>query len=111
MDFHDDRVQISRANLRQTNTFWELFGLAEYVGPDVQKIAIVSTSIHLRRIRFCCSRIRFVKERRVIFVPVPEEMSSFQKNGWWTRPDHWYYILSEYVKLAAYHLLHRNSQD
>ncbi len=109
MDFTRDGVQISRANLQQTNTFWELHGLGEYVGTEVQSIAIVSTSIHLRRIRFCCSRIPFFRERRVIFVPVPEEMSSFQKKGWWKRPDHWFYVTAEYVKLAAYHLLHRNS--
>lgn len=111
MDFKSDGVQISRAYLRQTNTFWELQGLAEYVGRQVRSIAIVSTSIHLRRIRFCCSRIPFFRGRSVIFVPVPEEMSSFQKKGWWKKPDHWFYVTSEYVKLAAYHLLHRNSSE
>lgn len=108
MDFVDGEARISPANLRETNTFWELYQLAEYVGPGPSRIALISTSIHLRRIRYCCSLIPFFQSRSIQFLAVPEETSSFQKRRWWKRPDHWWYVFSEYVKLAGYHVLYHS---
>jgi hypothetical protein len=106
--FRAREVRIVRANLRETNTFWELHGLGDYAGPGISSIVVISTSVHLRRIRFCCRQIPFFRDKRVLFVPVPEEASSFRQDGWWKRPDHWWYVLSEYVKLAGYQLLYRS---
>jgi hypothetical protein len=107
LDFHDDRPAIFTVRLKRPSTFWELQALADHLGPKPpDNIAIVSTSIHLRRVRFCCSRIPFFKNRRVYLLPVPEEQSGFQCRGWWRRFDHWFYLVSEYVKLVGYRVLY-----
>jgi len=108
MDFLGGDVRISPANLRETNTFWELYQVSDYLGTKPSRIALVSTSIHLRRMRYCCSLIPSFQSRSIQFLAVPEETSSFQKRGWWKRADHWWYVISEYLKLAGYHVLYHN---
>jgi hypothetical protein len=99
--------EVHRASLKQHNTFWELSALAAYLAPEPpHRIALVSTSIHLRRMRFCCRRIPFFQERTVFFLAVPEETSSFKCDRWWERGSHWSYVAQEYVKLAGYHLIY-----
>ena len=95
------------ASLPGSGTYGELHALASYLSPAPPKrIGLVSTSIHLRRVRYCCSQIPFFKSRELQFVAVPEEQSSFQRDGWWKRAGHWRYLLSEYVKLAGYRLIY-----
>ena len=107
VDFTQASREVHLAGLNRHNTFWELSGIAAYLGPaQPRSIALVSTSIHFRRIRFCCSRIPFFQERTVHFLAVPEESSSFQRDQWWKRADHWSYVAQEYVKLAGYHLIY-----
>lgn len=107
LDFRNGERAISLAHLRKTNTFWELQGLASYLAHDPPvSIALVSTSVHLRRIRFCCARISFFKNKSLHFLAVPDGQSSLRRDGWWKRADHWSYVVSEYVKLAGYRLLY-----
>jgi DUF218 domain-containing protein len=107
VDCQGSNRSASLAGLRKTNTYWELYALAEYLEPDFPgRIAIVSTSVHLRRVRFCCRRIAAFNKSRVLFLPVPEDRSCIQRDGWWRRADQCSYLLAEYVKLAAYCLLY-----
>ncbi len=93
-------------------TFPELHALAEYLHAEPpQSLALVSTSIHLRRVRWCCERIPFYREKRVAYVAVPEELSSFHQAGWWKRPDHWVYLVREYLKLVAYAASYGKGED
>lgn len=93
--------------ISRSSTYWELRALARYLGRDVPKrIAIVSTSVHLRRVKLCCRKIPEFGSADLLFLPVPEDLSSFVKAGWWRRPDHWSYVLSEFAKLTAYALLY-----
>ncbi|HKT48969.1 MAG TPA: hypothetical protein VJV96_01665 [Candidatus Angelobacter sp.] len=93
--------------IRRSSTFWELHALARYLAPDIpQRIAIVSTSIHLRRVRLCCGKIPEFGGTDLLFLPVPESLSSFVKERWWQHLDHWSYVLSEFAKLTAYALLY-----
>src|SRR5262245_8638815 len=99
-DFTQGNTLVSLAGLKKTNTYWELHALGRYLEPDIPRcIAIVSTSIHLRRVRLCCRRIRRFKGTTLLFLPVPEDKSSFTQNGWWKRADQFSFLLSEYVKL------------
>ncbi len=108
VDLADGRTTVSLARLQRIGTFEELKALASWLDSQPPaRIALVSTSIHLRRIRYCCSRIRFFAERNVCLWPVPEQESSFQRIGWWKRWADAHYLISEFVKLAAYHLLRR----
>jgi hypothetical protein len=106
-DFNQGNTVVSLAGLVKTNTYWELHALGSYLQPDVpRRIAIVSTSIHLRRVRFCCRRIASLKSSTLLFLPVPEDQSSFTRDGWWKHADQLTFLLSEYVKLAVYWLLY-----
>jgi hypothetical protein len=108
IDCRGGRQDIVRAlGIRRSSTFWELQAMARYLEPDIPKrIAIVSTSIHLRRVMLCCRKITQFSGTKILFLPVPEELSSFVKARWWTRLDHWSYVLSEFSKLTAYALLY-----
>lgn len=93
--------------IRRSSTYWELHALARYLGREAPKrIAIVSTSVHLRRVMLCCRKIQAFGGTDILVFPVPEESSSFVRAGWWRRPDHWSYVLSEFAKLMAYALLY-----
>jgi hypothetical protein len=101
-------AKISHANLRRSGTFEELEALASFLAPQSPaRIALVSTSIHLRRVRFCCARIPFFAARQVCFWPVPEQGNSFQRKGWWRHGGSWRYVISEYCKLGGYCLRYR----
>ena len=104
-DFEDQKTKISLARLERIGTFEELKGIAAHLASQPPaSIALVSTSIHLRRIRFCCSRIPFFAERKVSLWAVPEEKSSYKRNAWWKRRADCRYMISEYLKLAGYRL-------
>jgi hypothetical protein len=103
--------RIARASVKRASTFWELQAIAQYLGPDMpEKIAIVSTSIHLRRVRFCCRSIPAFKSTQLSFLPVPENLSSFIRDRWWTRPGHWSYVLSEFGKLVLYAFMYSRTR-
>lgn len=105
VDLEDSQMNVSLASLRRTGTFEELQALADYLlRKPPARIALISTFFHLRRIRFCCRRIPFFAERTVWLLSVPDQKSSFKRAGWWKRGSHWLYFLSEWVKLAGYHL-------
>jgi len=103
VDFEGGGRSVSLAGLKETNTFWEIFGLGQYLAANVPgRIAIVSTSVHLRRVRLCCRKIGALGKSQMLFLPVPEDKSCIQRDGWWKHADQCSYLLSEYVKLAAY---------
>ena len=108
LDREGSSLRITRAELRGSGTFYELTGLAKYLenAAGISSLMVVSTSIHLRRVRFCCQQIAFFRSKSVAYVAVPEEVSSFRPQGWWRHWGHWRYLGQEYVKLAAYRLLY-----
>src|SRR6266850_2112654 len=60
IDVTNGNSKISHANLQERGTFGELQALASYLEPHAPaSIAIVSTSIHLRRVQSCCTRLGF----------------------------------------------------
>ena len=107
VDLEGAKETISPARLERIGTFHELKGLAAYLASrPPARIALVSTSIHLRRVRFCCARIPFFAERNVSLWAVPEENSSYKSKVWWKRSADCLYLTSEYLKLAGYRLIH-----
>lgn len=103
LDFKHDQPAIVVAGLKRASTFWELHALASYLEAEPPtSITVISTSIHLRRVQLCCARIPFFKDKVIRFLPVPEQQSSFRREKWWKRTDHWSYLVSEYVKLVGY---------
>lgn len=108
IDISREHTTISRADLIRNGTFEELEAVADYlkVKPP-HTLALVSTSVHLRRVRFCCSRIPFFQQSKVLFWPVPESEASPRRNGWWKSPEDCAYLCTELGKLAGYHLVYR----
>ena len=108
LDYRAGHQHIVRAEgIRRSSTFWELHALARYFGREAPtRIAIVSTSVHLRRVKLCCRKIPEFGGTDLLFLPVPESLSSFGKERWWQHLDHWSYVLTEFAKLTAYALLY-----
>lgn len=108
IDISNGETSISRAQLQKTGTFGELQALAAYLTPhSLSKIALISTSLHLHRIQFCCSRIPFFRAREVLFWAAPTSDSVVNREQWWRHRSGCKYLLSEYIKLGGYKLLYR----
>jgi len=110
IDISADSQTVVPAENRQGGTFHELVALASYLGPAAPKsLTLISTSIHLPRVEWCCGRINGLRQRKLSYVPVPEELSSFRRDGWWKRRSHWSYLAAEYSKSVAYFFLFRDN--
>ena len=108
LDLAPDSRRAGLAGVRRSGTYEELSWLAAYLSPGaIASLTIVSTSIHLRRVKWCCERIPGLRDRTIRYVPVPDALSSFRCEEWWMRPDHWSYLVSEYAKLAVYSVRYR----
>jgi hypothetical protein len=106
----DDSRRVFHAGVKRKGTFFELEALARQLQSESPgSLVIISTSIHLRRVRWCCQRIPGLQRWKIRYVPVPEAMSSIRRDQWWKRFDHWSYLNAEWTKLLAYSLLHRDS--
>jgi len=107
IDLSREHTTVSRANLTRNGTFEELQALAHRLKSDpVRTLGLVSTSVHLRRVRFCCSRIPFFQQSKVLFWSVPENEAPPRRNGWWKSPKDCAYLCSELAKLVGYHLVY-----
>jgi hypothetical protein len=107
IEFQDGRRSLLRAGVQQSGTYGELKAIGDHLASQPPAtIAFISTSIHLRRVRFCCTRIPFFQGRPAYFWAVPEDMSSFRRATWWKNPADWRYLISEYAKLAGYRLMY-----
>jgi hypothetical protein len=107
VDIENGRTMVSRAAFKGTGTYAELKAIAALLTPrSPLSIGLISTSIHLRRIKFCCSRIPFFRERQLYLWAVPDTLGGFQCGSWWKRPADWLYLISEYAKLVGYQLLY-----
>jgi hypothetical protein len=96
----DSRKVILRGDAGK-GTHAELLSLGQYLEADqVASLLIISTSIHLGRVRRCCGRSVFFRGKEISYVPVPEPLSSVRCAGWWKYRNHWSYVLSEYAKTA-----------
>jgi hypothetical protein len=109
IEMTEDSRRVSHAGVKRKGTFFELEALARQLQSESPgSLVIISTSIHLRRVRWCCQRIPGLQRWKIRYVPVPEAMSSIRRDQWWKRFDHWSYLNAEWTKLLAYALLHRD---
>lgn len=107
IDMQGESEQLVAAGLQPRGTFPELRRLADYLaGAPIHSITLVSTGIHLRRVRFCCRRIPFFSDKQLHYLAVPENMSSFP-GDWWKHRKGWRYVATEYAKLAGYFFKYR----
>lgn len=111
VDLTSKSQQVAVAGLLTIGTYSELGSLAAYLESDtISSILLVSTSIHLRRVRWCCQQMGFFHNKKIGYVAVPEDLSSFRRRGWWKNFDHWSYVATEYGKLVAYGIRYRHAR-
>ena len=102
IDIVGDSPRVTVRSDAGKGTCAELASLSRYIEPDrVNSLLLVSTSVHLGRVRHYCERIASLSDKKICYVPVPEDLSSFRKAGWWKHRDHWSYVLSECAKLGT----------
>jgi len=102
-----NRATWQPAELDGSGTFAELWAFARSLPEAGLRIGIVSTTIHTRRVRLCCRRIRRLRPCQIRYYPVPEACSSFRESDWWRSVFGRKYVLSELLKLAWYFLRFR----
>ena len=109
IEISDSSRSVRPASIKRVGTYGELAALAAYLGGrQIKTLTVISTSVHLRRVRLCCRKIGGLRRLNISYVPVPESLSSFQRDQWWKKLDQWSYIGSEYLKLLAYQLSFRD---
>src|SRR4051812_31494237 len=101
-------TNIQNARLTEWNTYGEIAGLRRFLaGEKLQRVLVVSTDVHLRRVAFTFRRIFGRSSAEFLYCPVPASLQALKKAGWWTRREDRRFVLSEAVKLAGYHVLRR----
>lgn len=107
IDMNGAQTDIVPAEMSHSGTFAELQAFAKLIRPQPSsRIALISTSIHLRRVRYCCSRIPGLANGSILLWAVPEPRSSFHCAQWWKRRSDFAYVSSEYAKLLGYKLVY-----
>lgn len=104
--FEGNRPEVEQVLPGRFGTLTEMEALAGWVHkrPGIASILVVSSFLHLPRIRLCC-RVLLPAGIRVRLVPVPESES---RSGWervWRDDETRVTVLSELIKIAAYKLI------
>jgi DUF218 domain len=107
IDLKEETRRVCVAGLRRNGTYCELESLARHLQFERPgSIILISTSIHLRRVRWCCEKIESLRRWNMSYIAVPEEMSSIRRDNWWKQFGRWTYVGSEWTKLVAYAFLY-----
>jgi uncharacterized SAM-binding protein YcdF (DUF218 family) len=99
-------VRIEKVNFQRWNTYGEALGLRQLLQQEnARKVMIISTEIHLRRTAFTFSKVFHDLPVKFLYCAVPPRLDSLVRDGWWSRPDDRWYVLSELMKLAGYRVI------
>jgi len=97
-------VRITKPALLSWNTYGEVLGLREYV-EGCRRVLVVSTDVHLRRIRTVVQRAIRDRAIDVRYCPVPEGYGSFCEETWWKNSASRRFVLKEAAKLVGYRII------
>ena len=99
-------TRVEKVRLPRLNTYGEAVGLRRFLeGEVVRSVIVVSTDVHLRRIRVSFRRVFRGTALKVLYCHVPSGLAPFTKDRWWMRSDVRRLVLKEGVKLAGYRLI------
>jgi hypothetical protein len=91
--------------LAELNTFGELAWLSAVIRQcGFQHVLILSSDIHLRRIRYAVRTLLGATRVRITYVGVPHTESTIRRQRWWSRRRDIRIVLAEWFKLAGYRL-------
>jgi hypothetical protein len=96
-------VHSERAKLQRWNTYGEALGLRQLLeGGGADKVMIVSTEVHLRRVAFTVSKVFRDVPAKFVYCPVPPRLEVLREERWWSRAYDRRFVLKEMLKLAGY---------
>lgn len=99
------RVHPEVVRLAELNTFGELALLSAIIRQrGLQHVLILSSDVHLRRIRYAVRCLLGTASVRITYVGVPLTESTIRRHHWWRRGQEARLVLSEWLKLAGYHM-------
>lgn len=103
--FEGQHAQIERIPVERFGTLAEIRALATWLRlrPGITSVAIVSTGVHLRRVRLCCDALvpKYIQLR---LNSVPNECPWLTAESWWRQQRARVLVVSELLKLPLYWL-------
>ncbi len=97
------RVSIEKRLLRRWSTYGEILDLQDWLKTqNAQSVMVISTDIHLRRVRLTCAKVFRSAPFDFLYCSVPPRFGSPRKDGWWTRPGDRRFVIKELMKLMGY---------
>lgn len=99
----DSGSTVEKVRLVKWNTYGEALGLRKLVEEEKpRKLMVVSTDVHLRRVRLTCREIFRGVAVELLYCAVPSRLACFTKHRWWGRRDDRKFVVKEWMKLLAY---------
>ena len=71
---------------------------------EVRSVLVVSSAVHLRRVRLCCRRV-LPPSVRVRFLAADKQEPRLRRDSWWRSAETRWIVLSELPKLLLYGLV------
>jgi hypothetical protein len=91
--------------LPELNTFGEIWALSTLSQRHrLRHVLILSTAIHLRRIRYAVHKSFGSTAAQISYLGVPEDASICRGHRWWSRRSDARLVIGEWIKLAGYHV-------
>jgi hypothetical protein len=106
VSFTSRDCQVQRMSIGALGTLREIEALRQWLRerPRITSLLIVSSKVHLRRLRICC-RVLLPPAIRIRFVAVQEEDSHTKSESWWRERETRKMVLLELTKILCYSLL------
>jgi hypothetical protein len=97
------RVRPEVVRLPERNTFGEVSAFcAALHRRAIHHALVLSTDVHLRRIRYAVGTLLGPSPVRITYLGVPEGVSTCRRHRWWGRRQDARLVMAEWVKLAGY---------
>lgn len=95
--------RIETAKLLRCSTYGEALAFRRLLEREGgQRVMVVSTDVHLRRVAFTFSKVFRATPVQFLYCPVPTRAGLMAKNNWWKRPADRWFVINEMAKLAFY---------
>lgn len=101
--FENQQFMVHRIPVRMLGTLSEIDALADWLGahPQISKLLVVSSGLHLRRLRMCC-RTLLSRNVQANFVATPQESFAPVRQNGQSDVSNRKSVLSECLKVAGY---------
>jgi len=98
--------EVQRIPAKGLGTLREIEALARWLKtrPGINSLLIVSSAIHLRRLRLC-SRALLPRSVKVLFIATPAESQRREDSERWMEPSAWKSVVAELVKILCYSIV------